>query len=376
MTKVAVYAICKNEIKFVDKFYESVRFADYIVVLDTGSTDGTYEAWLDLAKKDAKIIVEQKVYSEWRFDVARNDAMDMCPTDTDVFFSLDLDERLYCRCIDELRNNWKRGVHQRAEYWYVWSHNPDGSDGRKFMYNKVHTKNWRWRYPVHEILYNIDTDLEVYVPDVVLRMSDEFVVKHYPDNTKSRGSYLGLLQKRSNEYGDYLGQLYLGHEYYYNGMYEQCIRQLRTVAEAQGCGELERASCWLFIGDAYRATGNYDAAHNAYLVSMSAAPYYFEPYFYCAEMFYELKNYEKCITLLESGLKYCLRSYSWLEREKPWYSCPWDLLSIAYYHVGNLGKSLQCMAKALSIEPQNERLQNNLKLVLNKLTNKQLIEGV
>ena len=32
-------------------------------------------------------------------------------------------------------------------------------------------------------------------------------------------------------------------------------------------------------------------------------------------------------------MKYCVRSYSWLEREKPWYSCPWDLLSIAYYHI-------------------------------------------
>ena len=35
--KIAVYAICKNESKFVDRWYESVKDADEIVVVDTGS---------------------------------------------------------------------------------------------------------------------------------------------------------------------------------------------------------------------------------------------------------------------------------------------------------------------------------------------------
>ena len=41
--KICVYAICKNEMKFIDKWIESMSEADYIVVLDTGSTDGTFE---------------------------------------------------------------------------------------------------------------------------------------------------------------------------------------------------------------------------------------------------------------------------------------------------------------------------------------------
>ena len=39
--KVVVYAICKNEEKFVERWYESVKEADEIYVLDTGSTDDT-----------------------------------------------------------------------------------------------------------------------------------------------------------------------------------------------------------------------------------------------------------------------------------------------------------------------------------------------
>ena len=41
--KVCVYAICKNEEKFVDRWYESIKEADKIVVLDTGSTDNTVQ---------------------------------------------------------------------------------------------------------------------------------------------------------------------------------------------------------------------------------------------------------------------------------------------------------------------------------------------
>ena len=39
--KVCVYAICKNEEKFVNKWVKSMSEADEIYVLDTGSTDNT-----------------------------------------------------------------------------------------------------------------------------------------------------------------------------------------------------------------------------------------------------------------------------------------------------------------------------------------------
>ena len=41
--KVIVYAIAKNEEKFVDRWVDSMQEADEIIVLDTGSTDKTVE---------------------------------------------------------------------------------------------------------------------------------------------------------------------------------------------------------------------------------------------------------------------------------------------------------------------------------------------
>ena len=63
MNKICVYAIAKNEIKFLKRWYNSVKEADYICLLDTGSTDGTFEE----AKK-LGIIAEQRHYSSFRFD--------------------------------------------------------------------------------------------------------------------------------------------------------------------------------------------------------------------------------------------------------------------------------------------------------------------
>ena len=39
--KVCIYAICKNEEKHIKRWYESMKEADEIYVLDTGSTDNS-----------------------------------------------------------------------------------------------------------------------------------------------------------------------------------------------------------------------------------------------------------------------------------------------------------------------------------------------
>lgn len=87
--KICVYAIAKNEIKFLDKWLNSMSEADYITVLDTGSTDGT----LEFLQKDPRVTkVEQKIITPWRFDVARNESMKLIPDDADVLVCTDPDE--------------------------------------------------------------------------------------------------------------------------------------------------------------------------------------------------------------------------------------------------------------------------------------------
>ena len=65
--KVCVYAITKNEEKFVNTWVDSMSEADEIYVLDTGSTDNTVKL---LKERGVNVTVEN--INPWRFDVARN----------------------------------------------------------------------------------------------------------------------------------------------------------------------------------------------------------------------------------------------------------------------------------------------------------------
>ena len=87
MNKISIYAITKNESKFVERWYNSMKEADEIVVLDTGSTDDTVEKLRALGVK-----VEVKIIEPWDFAVARNEAMKLVSSDCNILVSTDLDE--------------------------------------------------------------------------------------------------------------------------------------------------------------------------------------------------------------------------------------------------------------------------------------------
>ena len=77
--KIVVYAICKNEAQFVERWVESMSEADEIVVLDTGSEDDTIQR---LKEKGVKVVIELIV--PWRFDKARNRSLELVPEDADI----------------------------------------------------------------------------------------------------------------------------------------------------------------------------------------------------------------------------------------------------------------------------------------------------
>ena len=72
--KVVVYAISKNEEKFVNRWVNSMKEADEIYVLDTGSTDNTVKKLKKLGVK----VVKKKIVP-WRFDVSRNESLKLVP---------------------------------------------------------------------------------------------------------------------------------------------------------------------------------------------------------------------------------------------------------------------------------------------------------
>ena len=112
--KIVVYAISKNEEKFVDRWYQSMKEADEIYVLDTGSTDNTVEK---LQSNGVHVISE--IINPWRFDVARNKSLSYVPLDTDICVCTDLDEVLLPGWRKTLEEKWEN-MSTRASYTYHW----------------------------------------------------------------------------------------------------------------------------------------------------------------------------------------------------------------------------------------------------------------
>lgn len=203
--KICVYAICKNESKFIKRWLESIKDADYICVLDTGSTDESVKLL-----KDANVILGEKTFEKFRFDVARNESLKLIPEDTDVCVCLDIDEVIQPGWRKAIENIWQENT-TRLQYIYNWSLDEFNNPKVSFYQDKIHNKDYIWVNPVHEVL-QYQGNKESYVT------TDELIVNHYPDQTKSRGSYLPLLELAVKENPENDRNMhYLGREYMYYG---------------------------------------------------------------------------------------------------------------------------------------------------------------
>lgn len=95
MNKIAIYGVCKNEEYNIRKWYSYAKDADYIFLLDTGSTDKTIEI-----AKELGINIVSASFSPWSETQAKNTALSLLPTDIDICVCLDLDQII-------VTPNWK-----------------------------------------------------------------------------------------------------------------------------------------------------------------------------------------------------------------------------------------------------------------------------
>jgi glycosyltransferase involved in cell wall biosynthesis len=227
--KLGIYAIAKNEEANLPGWYERVREADSVVVVDTGSTDNTFHAARDLG-----IDVTRLSSEFFRFDVARNAAMERSPADCDYLISQDLDERLE--------------VGWRAKLEASLAENGDTDlatatlhhDGMSYAKSRIHSrKNWTWRRPVHEDLsWTGGHDCRLLMTDVHF--------EHLPDVAKPRSAlYVNLMRIGVHEDPDDAQlSFWLGRELVWLQLKAEAERELErflamphawTVEKAKAC---------------------------------------------------------------------------------------------------------------------------------------------
>jgi len=185
--KIAVYTIALNEEQFVQKWYDSAKDADYLLIADTGSTDKTKR----LAKRLGINVIDISI-KPFRFDDARNAALAALPKDIDVCISLDMDE--------VLSEGWREDLESKKDankivYKYTWSWKNDEETIPEYIFtnDKIHSRyGFRWRGLIHEYLVPDRTEMKIENCEVL-------EIHHHPDANKSRKSYDQLVELAMKE---------------------------------------------------------------------------------------------------------------------------------------------------------------------------------
>lgn len=346
--KIAVYAIAKDEEKFVDRFMDSVAGADYVVVCDTGSSDGTIKALQDRGAMVGEIYI-----SPWRFDHARNACLALVPADADVCISLDLDEVLTEGWREEVERLFKDGV-TRLRYLF------DYGEGIIFHHEKIHArKGYRWHHPCHERPEPYGEAPEVWA------QSDMLLSMHFPDPAKSRGHYLPLLAMSIKEDPNCpRNAFYYARELYFNGMNEPAIAEIARYLALPGASwQYERSYAYRIAAKCFLAIGGADQAKANLLLAAAEAPDTREPWCDLALLAHDQAQWAECFAYASRALSITAPLMIYTRDPAAWGHCAHDLLSIAAYHLGLNDLALQQAAIAVSHSPDDPRLQANLELL-------------
>lgn len=209
MKDIYVVAICKNEEKNVDRFIKNVIQADKVIVLDTGSTDKTYDKLCSYQKEYKNLEVYQKFYKEFKFDEARNDALsyvDSKQRNNILIVNIDFDEYFY-------QDDWKDRLIQFLEETEITRGLPeeffidclykDCSDITLGNSDRIITcmrmfcgENFSYQNEVHEtIVYNDSA----WLSQEIYRCCKTVMIVHDQDTSKSRQTYIDLGEEELEE---------------------------------------------------------------------------------------------------------------------------------------------------------------------------------
>ena len=350
-TKICLYAICKDEDKYIDQWMENVKPADYIAILDTGSKPEFYaklKAYQQKFNEEAgydKVILAQKPIIPWRFDVARNESMKLIPEDADLCICTDFDELLYKDWADVIRARWKG--ESRVMYQYAWTHTDNGLPAKIFTYDKCHANDHKhfWKYPVHECVSigTIEDDLAeikrgLYINDIVP------FLEHFPDPEKQRKQDYGeLLKIRMKEFPDEVfSYTYILSQKFWEGKYQEVVdfslnEAIPAIWSRRYADQASMPDMFLYTGDAYRALGDLNKAAEFHKMAISSLPTARDGYLALAWDYIYMGNPVEAVKQVHDAILYGVKMSLWCEREFSWTYMPYVILAVAYTLMGSVG---------------------------------------
>lgn len=243
--KISVVLIVKNEEVLLSRCLDSVKEADEIVIVDTGSTDGT----LAVARQYTDKVFADYTWND-NFAEARNHAK--AKATGDWILTIDADEYLTSpfSVVREASTKGFLSVNVRMES------EPANGPPVQFWFPKLFRNSaqvW-WEGAVHNHLSVLGEDIQA-PPTIVFGYS--------PAHAQDRFRTLRILERVVRENPDAIREkFYLGREYYYRQMYDKALPLLGQYVQRSGF-LMEKSEAFLMMARTYWEMKSPDDAKDA-----------------------------------------------------------------------------------------------------------------
>ena len=256
---ISLCLIVKNEPLLENLILSIKDYVSEIVIVDTGSTDGTdiiakkyadkYERYTACNDSETGLIED--------FSQARDRSYALATQPWVMWADAD-DEIVGGENLLKITNEFGADKIVSIMFPYEYSYNEDGtSTCTHYRERLVNNKNcFHWLNPVHEVLVHNNGTSPIFI------IKDEVMYKHrrqYGNKVAESGRNLRILRKYFEKHGDSDARqlYYLGLECYNSGLVDEAIERLTKYIDVSGWDD-ERCMACLKLVDIYIGKGEYE----------------------------------------------------------------------------------------------------------------------
>jgi tetratricopeptide (TPR) repeat protein len=161
---------------------------------------------------------------------------------------------------------------------------------------------------------------------------------------------------------------WLGREYLYHGMHDQCISTLKRHLDLPSAKwDEERCASMRLISKCYQEKNNFPEAEKGLFRAIAECRHVREPYLQMARLGYLEKNWPLVFLMTEKGLSITEKTGSYLSEPDSWGPEFYDLGAICTYRLELYEKSRDYAKIACELKPNDSRLKRNLDLIDSRL---------
>lgn len=211
---LTITIICKDEISVMERLLNNLNKLNNIqvVILDTGSTDGTVEAIKEFSKNSANIKLAEYKWND-SFADARNAALAL--VDTEYSMWLDCDDIIYDDTIEFLNNIHSYIYQNKADlYRMYYKLGPNSGMYRERIFK---TDKFKWVGDIHEVLDELNGANYTEVT-----ISEKYFIHHSKIKVNEPGRNLRIFEQmiaKGKPFNE-REKVYYAKELYYNGLPE------------------------------------------------------------------------------------------------------------------------------------------------------------